>query len=255
MSGTTWLIAVAAIVALMGIVAMRRAAGRRRELDEAPAALGMQPLNALDPALEAAIIALHRPPVASNIRQQAWSLTHIARYPEPGADFYSVTIHLEQTREVLEHGRRMRDESSDTRLVAIVAPKILQAPRMQLLPRAVAAPAAGALAALVADAANAVTDLAAESGGDRVEFADDPEFDRRYLVLSPQTTPARAVLVPARRQALASLDGVQVSLEGSLMLVSSPTDAIRRRGRSLPESLKAELETARRVLAIFDATR
>src|SRR6478736_4665939 len=103
MSGTIWLIAVAAIVALIAIVAMRRAASRRSESDQVPAALGLQPLNALDPALEEAIIALHRPPVASNIRQQAWSLTHIARYPEPAADFYSVTVHLEQTREVLEH--------------------------------------------------------------------------------------------------------------------------------------------------------
>ena len=38
------------------------------------------------------------------------------------------------------------------------------------------------------------------------------------------------------------------------MLVSSPADAIRHRGRSLEESLRAELENARRVLAVFDAT-
>lgn len=168
---------------------------------------------------------------------------------------YSVTVHLEQTGEIWQHGRTMRTESRETRIVAVVAPETLLAPRMQLVPRAGVPPAAGALATMAIQAANAMADAAAEHGGGRVEFADDPAFDRRYLVLSPQPLPARAFLNSARRRELAGLEGLQVSLEGSLMLVSSPTDAIQYRGRTLEESLRAELENARRVLTVFDATR
>jgi hypothetical protein len=54
-----------------------------------------------------------------------------------------------------------------------------------------------------------------------------------------------------RRRELAGLQSLQVSVDGSLLLVSSPTDAIRHRGRALEESLEAELENARRVLTVF----
>jgi hypothetical protein len=39
------------------------------------------------------------------------------------------------------------------------------------------------------------------------------------------------------------------------MLVSSTTDRIRHRDRSLEESLRAELENARRVIEMFAAAR
>jgi hypothetical protein len=196
-----------------------------------------------------------RPPVPDTAYQQkqTWSLTRIYRYPEAGVSCYSVTVHLEQTGEIWQHGRTMRTETRETRVVAVVAPESLQAPRIQLLPRAVADPAAGALATMAVQAANAMTDAAAEQGG-RVEFADDPAFDRRYLVLSPQPLPARTFLDARRRRELAGLEGLQVSLEGSLLLVSSPTDPIRYRGRSLEEALRAELENARRVKVVFDTT-
>ena len=256
MSGTTAVVAVAAVLASIAIVATRSRKRQRSEWDRAPAALGMETMSALDPALTAAIIALHRPPVpdAAYEQKQTWSLTRIYRYAEPGVNCYSVTIHLEQTGEIWQHGRTMHTESRETRVVAVVAPT-LRAPRIQLVPRAVVAPAAGALATMAVQAANAMTDAAAEHGGGRVEFADDPAFDRRYLVLSPQPLPARAFLDSPRRHELAGLEGVQVSLEGSLLLVSSPSDAIRSRSRSLEESLRAELENARRVLTVFDATR
>jgi hypothetical protein len=253
MSGTIAVIAVAAVLALIAIVATLRRKPQSSEWDTASAALGMEPVSALDPALAAAIISLHRPPVPDTAyeQKQTWSLTRVYRYPEPGASCYSVTIHLEQTGEVWKHGRTMRTESRETRVVAVVAPETLQAPRMQVVPRAVADPAAGALATMALQAANAMTDAAAEHGGGRVEFADDPAFDRAYIVLSPLPLPARSFLDSRRRRELAALEGVQVSLEGSLLLVSSPTDAIRHRGRSLEESLRAELENARRVLKVF----
>jgi hypothetical protein len=254
MSGTTLAIAVAAVLVLIAIIAMRSRKGQRPEWDVAPAALGMEPVGTLDPALTASIIELHRPPVAEPGLTQTWSLTRIYRYPEPGADCYSVTVHVEQTGEGRQHGRGIRTESRDTRIVAVVASKPLQAPRMQLLPRAVVAPTAGTLAAMAAEAANAIVAEAAEQGGGRVEFGDDADFDRRYLVLSPQPAPARAFLNSACRRQLAGLEGVQVSLEGSLMLVSSLTDPIRHRDRSLEESLRAELEIARRVMTVFSGT-
>jgi hypothetical protein len=199
---------------------------------------------------------LHRPPVPDTAyeQKQTWSLTRIYRYPEAAVSCYSVTVHLDQTGEVWQHGRTMRTETHETRVVAVVSPGSLHAPRMQLLPRAVVDPAAGALAAMAVQAANAMTDAAAEQGSARVEFADDPAFDRRYLVLSPHPLPARTFLDSRRRRELAGLEGLQVSLEGSLLLVSSPTDAIRYRGRSLEDSLRAELENARRVKTVFDAT-
>jgi hypothetical protein len=256
MSGTIAAIVVAAVLALIAIVAMVGRKPRRSEWDAASAALGMEPIVALDPALTAAIISLHRPPVPDTHyeQKQTWSLTRIYRYPAAGVNCYSVTVHLEQTGEIWMHGATMRTESRETRVVALVAKETLQAPRMHLAPRAVVDPAAGALATMALQAANAVTDAAAEHSGDRVEFTDDPAFDRRYLVLSPQPLPARAFLDARRRRELAGLEDVQVSLEGSLLLVSSPTDAIRHRGRSLEESLRAELENARRALAVFDAT-
>jgi hypothetical protein len=252
MNGTTAMIAVAVVLALIAIVATRRRTPPRNEWDTAAAALRLEPVAALDPALAAAIISLHRPPVpdAAYEQKQTWSLTRVYRYPETGASWYSVTVHLEQTGEIWQHGRTMRTESRETRVVAVVAPETLQAPRMQLVPRAGVDPGGGALAAIV-QAANAMTDAAAEHGGDRVEFAEDPAFDRQYLVLSPQPVPARTFLDVRRRRELAGLEGLQVSVEGSLVLVSSPTDAIRHRGRSLEESLKAELENARRVLTVF----
>jgi hypothetical protein len=257
MSGTAAVVAVAAVLALIAIIATRSRKRQRSEWDAAPAALGMEPIAALDPELTAAIISLHRPPAPDTAyeQKQTWSLTRIYRYPEPGVNCYSITVHLEQTGEIWQHGRTMRTETRETRVVAVVAPETLRAPRMQLVPRAVVAPAAGALATMAVQAANAMTDAAAEHGGGRVEFADDPAFDRRYLVLSPQPLPARAFLDSSRRRELAGLEGMQVSLEGSLLLVSSPTDAIRYRNRPLEESLRADLETARRVLAVFDATR
>jgi hypothetical protein len=257
MSGTTAVVAVAAVLALIAIVVTRSRKRQRSEWDAAPAALGMEPMSALDPALTAAIISLHRPPVPDTgfEQKQTWSLTRIYRYPPPGMNCYSVTVHLEQTGEIWRHGRTMRTESRETRVVAVVAPETLQAPRMQLVPRAVVAPTAGALATMATQAANAMTDAAAEHGGGRVEFADDPAFDRRYLVLSPQPLPARAFLDLPRRRELAGLEDVHVSLEGSLLLVSSPTDVIRYRGRPLEEWLRAELENARRVLTVFAATR
>ena len=256
MSGTAAAIAAAAVLALIAIVTMISRKPRRSEWDAAPAALGMEPMSALDPALTAAIISLHRPPVPATFYEQkrTWSLTRIHRYPVHGVDCYSITVHLEQTGEIWMHGATMRTETRETRVVAVVAPETLQAPRVHLMPRAVVDPAAGTLATMALQAANAVTDAAAEHSGSRVEFADDPAFDRRYLVLSPQPLPARAFLDARRRRELAGLEGVQVSLEGSLLLVSSPTDAIRHRGRSLEESLRAELENARRVLAVFDGT-
>ena len=255
MSGTAAVVAVAAVVALIAIVVMRTRKAQRSEWDAASAALGMEPVSALDPALTAAIIALHRPPLPDGTVKQTWSLTRIYRYPEPGVQCYSITVHLEQTSEIWRTGQTTRGETRETRVVAVVAPETLQAPRLKLLPRAVVAPAAGALATMAVQAANAITEAAAEHGGGRVEFADDPSFDLRYLVVSPQPVPARAFLSPARRRELDDLEGVQVNLEGSLLLVSSPTDAIRYRGRPLEESLKAELESARRVLTVFGATR
>lgn len=85
MSGTTVVIAVAAVLALIAIVAMRSRKRQRPEWDAAPAALGMEPMSALDPALTAAIISLHRPPVPDTAyeQKQTWSLTHVYRYPEP----------------------------------------------------------------------------------------------------------------------------------------------------------------------------
>jgi len=252
MSGTTAMLAAAAALALIAFVAMRRKTSPRDAWDTAAAALRLEPVAALDPALTAAIIALHRPPVPDTAyeQKQTWSLTRVYRYPETGASCYSVTVHLEQTGEIWQHGRTMRTETRDTRVVAIVAPEALQAPRMQLVPRAGVDPAGGALAAIV-QAANAMTDAAAEQGGDRVAFAEDPAFDRQYLVLSAQPLEARTLLDARRRRELAGLEGLQVAIEGSLLLVSSPTDAIRHRGRSLEESLRAELENARRVLTVF----
>ncbi len=255
MSGTTAAFVVAAVLALVAIVAMVRRKPRRPEWDAAPAALGMEPVAALDPALTAAIVSLHRPPVPDTHyeQKQTWSLTRIYRYPVAAVSCYSITVHLEQTGEIWMHGATMRTETREARVVAVVAPDTLQAPRLQLMPRAVVDPAAGALAKMALQAATAMTDAAAEHSGSHVEFADDPAFDRRYLVLSPTPLPARAFLDSRRRRELAGLEGVQVSLDGSLLLVSNPTDAIRHRGRSLEESLRAELEAARRVLAIFDA--
>jgi hypothetical protein len=252
MSGTTALIALAAVLALIAFVATRRKTSQGSEWDTAAAVLRLESIAALDPALTAAIISLHRPPVPDTAYEQKRirSLTRVYRYPETGASWYSVTVHLEQTGEIWQHGRTMRTESRETRVVAVVAPEALQAPRMQLVPRAGVDPAGGALAAIV-QAANAMTDAAAEHKGARVEFADDPAFDRQYLVLSPQPLPVRTFLDVRRRRELAGLEGLQVSVEGSLLLVSSPTDAIRHRGRSLEESLKAELENARRVLTVF----
>jgi hypothetical protein len=254
MGGTTAAIAVAAALALVAIVVMRRGKGQRSEWDTALTALGIEPVSALDPELTAAIIALHRPPVADPNLKQTWSLTRIGRYPEPGVSCYTVTLHLEQQRAGFVGSKQQRHESSETRVVAVVAPQILKTPRMQLLPRAVVAPDAGALATMAAQAANAMIDSAAEHGGTRVEFAEDPAFERQYLVLSSEPVPARALLDSSRRKELSGLDGVQMSLEGSLMLVSSPTDAIRARGRSTQEALSAELENARRALRAF-ATR
>jgi hypothetical protein len=252
MSGTTAMIAVAFVLALIAFVATRRRTAQRSEWDTAAAALGLEPIAALDPSLTAAIISLHRPPVPDTTyeQKQTWSLPTVYRYPEPGGSCYSVTVHLEQTGEIWQHGATMRTESREARVVAVVDER-LQAPRMQLLPRAVVDPAASALAAIAVQAANAMTDAAAEHGGHRVEFADDPDFDRRYLVLSPQPLPARTFLDSRRRRELVGLEGLQVSLEGSLMLVFSPTDAIRHRGRSLVDSLKAELENSRRVRTVF----
>jgi len=250
-SVTTVVIAAAAVLAVIVFLVARGRKQQQSESDGAMGALGMEPVSALDPALTAAIIALHRPPAPGTTIKQTWSLTRILRYPEPGATCYSVTVHLEQEREVQRTGTAHRFETRDARVVAVVAPATLQAPRMHLMPRAIIDPAAGALAKMAAEAANALTDEAAEQSGDRVEFADDAAFERRYLVLSPAYGPARAFLDPTRRQELAALDGVQISLEGSLMLVSSPADAIRHRDRSLEESLRAELENARRVLQIF----
>lgn len=250
MSTTAGVIAAAAVLGLIAFVVMR-SRKPQREWEGAPAALGMESMSALDPALTAAIIALHRSPVANPALTQTWSLTRICRYPEPGVDCYSVTIHLDQTGEVWRHGQTMRTESRETRVVAIVAPKPLDAPRLQLLPRVVVAPNAGTLAAMAAEAGNAISEAAAERAGSRVEFGDDPDFDRRYLVLSPQPAPARAFLNPTRRRELAGLEGVQVSLDGALLLVSSLTDPIRHRDRPLEESLKAELEVARGVLSCF----
>jgi hypothetical protein len=255
MSGTTAVIAVAAGLALIAIVATRAGKRRRSEWDAAAAALGMEPMSALDPTLTAAIIALHRPPMPDPAAKQTWSLSRVYRYPESGATCYSITVHVDETGEVWRHGRTIRTESRETRVVALVAPKPFQAPRMHVVPRAVVDPAAGALARMAVEAANAMTDAAAAQGGDRVEFAGDPAFDRRYLVLSPEPVAARAFLDSTRRQELAGFEGVQVSLEASLMLVSFPTDAIRHRGRSLEESLRAELEIARRALTVFDAAR
>ena len=221
-------------------------------MEAAATALGLEPLSALDPALSAAIIALHRPPMPDPTTTQTWSLTRIYRYPESGASCYSITVHVDEIRQVLQQGRTIRTESRETRVVALVAPKSLQAPRMQVLPRALVDPAAGALARMAVETANAMIDAAAAQGGDRVEFA-DPAFDSRYLVLSPDPIAARAFLDSTRRQQLAGFEGLQVSVEGSLMLVSFPTDAIRHRGRPLEKSLRAELEIARRALTMFDA--
>ena len=255
MSGTTVGIAIAAGLALIAIVVTRARKRQSSEWEAAAAALGMEPMSALDPTLTAAIIALHRPPMPDPAATQTWSLTRIYRYPESGASCYSITVHVEETGEVWRHGRTIRTESRETRVVALVASKALEAPRMHVVPRAVVDPAAGALARMAVEAANVMTDAAAEQGGDRVDLADDPAFDRRYIVLSPEPVAARAFLDSTRRQALAAFEAVQVSLEGSLMLVSFPTDAIRHRGRSLEESLRAELEIARRALKVFDAAR
>jgi hypothetical protein len=251
MNGTTTALAVVAVLVLIAFVVMRSRKRQASGWEAGPAALGMEAVGELDPALTAAIIALHRPPVANAALTQTWSLTRIYRYPEPGVNCYSVTIHLEQTGEVWQHGRTMRTESRETRVVAVVAPGTLQVPRLQLMSRAVPDPAAGALATLAVQAANAITDEAAEQAGGRVEFGDDPEFDRRYLVLSPHPAAARELLDSTRRSKLAGLEGVQVSLEGSLMLVGDPTAAIRHRDRPLVESLRAELEIARRVLSVL----
>ena len=199
---------------------------------------------------DGAIIALHRPPAPGPTIKQTRSLTQISRYPEPGAACYSVTVHLEQER---------RSSGRDSTPV--------RNSRRSHRGRRGARHAAGA-----ADASDAagdhrsgrrgaggdggrgrerLTDEAAEQSGDRVEFADDAAFERRYLVLSPEYGPARVPGSKKRRQELVVLEGVQISLDGSLMLVSSPTDAIRHRDRSLEESLRAELENARRVLKIF----
>lgn len=252
MSVTTAVIAAAAVLAVIVFLVARGRKRQQSESDGATAALGMEPVTALDPALTAAIIALHRPPAPATTIKQTWSLTRILRHPEPGATCYSVTVHLEQEREVQRTGTAHRFETRDARIVAVVAPA-LQAPRMHLMPRAIIDPGAGALVKMAAEAANALTDEAAEQSGDRVEFADDAAFERRYLVLSPEYGPARAFLDPKRRQELAALDALQISLEGTLMLVSSPTDAIRHRDRSLEESLRAELENARRALKVFDS--
>jgi hypothetical protein len=159
MSGTTALIALAAVLALIAFVATRRRTPQRGEWDTAAAALHLEPVAALDPALTAAIISLHRPPVPDTAYEQKRirSLTRVYRYPETGASWYSVTVHLEQTGEIWQHGRTMRTESRETRAVAVVAPEALQAPRMQLVPRAGVDPGGGALAAIV-QAANAMTD-------------------------------------------------------------------------------------------------
>lgn len=251
MSGTITALAVVAVLVLIAFVVVRSRKRQAGEWEAAPAALGMEPLGELDPALTAAIIALHRPPAPDAALTQTWSLTRIYRFPEPGATCYSITVHLEQTGEVWRHGRTMRTESRETRVVAVVAPGALQAPRLQLMPRAIPDPAAGALATLAVQAANALTDEAAEQAGGRVEFGDDAEFDRRYLVLSPHPAAAREFLDSTRRSKLTGLEGVQVSLEGSLMLVSDPTAAIRYRDRPLVESLRAELEVALRVLSVL----
>lgn len=251
MSGAITEMAAVAVLVLIAFGVTRSRKRKRSEWDAAPAAVGLEPVSALDPALTAAIIALHRPPVPDAALKQTWSLTRVYRYPEPGVNCYSITIHLEQTGEVWRHGRTMRTESRETRVVAVVAPGTLQAPRLQLMPRAVTAPTAGALAALAVQAANAITDEAAEHAGSRVEFGDDPDFDLRYLVLSPHPAAARAYLDSTRRSKLAGLEGAQVSLEGSLMLVSDPTAAIRHRDRRLEDSLRAELEEARRLLTVF----
>ena len=86
MSGTIAAVAAAAVLALIAFVVVRRRKRQPGEWDTAPAALGMEPVGALDPALTAAIIALHRPPAARRHHQQTWSLTRIYRYPEPGVD-------------------------------------------------------------------------------------------------------------------------------------------------------------------------
>ena len=172
MSGTTVGIAVSAALALIVIVVMRARQRQRSEWAAAATALGMEPLSALDPALTAAIIALHRPPMPDPTTTQTWSLTRIYRYPESGASCYSITVHVDEIRQVLQQGRTIRTESRETRVVAFVAPKSLQAPRMQVVPRAVVDPAAGALARMAVETANAMIDAAAAQGGDRVEFAD-----------------------------------------------------------------------------------
>ena len=117
MSVTTAAIAVAAVLALIAIVAMVSRKPRRTEWDAAPAALGMEPMSALDPALTAAIISLHRPPVPDTFYEQkrTWSLTRIYRYPVPGVNCYSITVHLEQTGEIWMHGATMRTETRETR--------------------------------------------------------------------------------------------------------------------------------------------
>ena len=104
MSGTTAAIAAAAVLAVIVFLVARGRKRQQSESDAAMAALGMEPVTALDPALTAAIIALHRPPAPGTTIKQTWSLTRIFRYPESAATCYSVTVHLEQEREVQRTG-------------------------------------------------------------------------------------------------------------------------------------------------------
>ena len=62
MNGAVAALAVVAVLVLIAFVVMRSRKRRPGEWDAAPATLGMEPVGELDPALTAAIIALHRPP-------------------------------------------------------------------------------------------------------------------------------------------------------------------------------------------------
>ena len=241
---------VVAIAAVIGRAVARRKAGWQ----EATEKLGLQPLDSLDPALSDAILALHKPPNTGENLKTEWSLIRIFRCPEPGVDCYSVTIRCDETREVWRTGTAIQSRTTEKRVVALQAPGRIDAPRMNLIPKAVLDPGAGRLAAAIARAGNTIVDSVTENDPERVMFSDDSEFEGRYLVRAPEVDSTRAFLNPARRRALITLDGVQMSLSGSLLLVASSAHAITHRSQSLAEQLDAELGQARRVLAIFSST-
>jgi hypothetical protein len=235
-----YLVLLAFLLVGLAVYAARRRA--RRQADQAMDALGLEPIE----PIPARLLRLWPGSAGDGGPRVEW----VRRHPAPAADVY-----VAQTARSVESGDSQHTKRE--REVVVWAPARLRLPEMQLIPKAATQLeelGGDGLVARLARAAAAAADeasgrLAASAG--RLEFADDPEFERRFFVMGKDASAVRAVLDPERRRALCGLGGVTIQGDGDLAVVRRPGDEVLHRSEKLEARLRRERDLGLQVLEIL----